>query len=143
MSDSRFFLDTNIVVYAFDKTQPKKGEIAVGLLRRASVGEGAISYQVVQEFFSVAFRRFSTPMTISEAEGALESLLTPLIKVHSSPALFADALRLYGRYSLAWYDSLIVAAALEARCRILYSEDLQAGLRIDNLRIVNPFVSQH
>ena len=59
--------------------------------------------------------------------------------MHSSQALYAEALQLPARYGLAWYDSLIVAAALEARCATLLSEDLHHGLRIGELRVENPF----
>ena len=56
-----------------------------------------------------------------------------------SEKLFQMAIDLWDRYSLAWYYALIVAAALEGRCDVLYSEDLEDGLEIDGLRIVNPF----
>ena len=61
---ARFFLDTNIFVYTFDAHAPAKAKKAGQLIRRAAdTGEGIISYQVVQEFFNVAFRRFPQPLT--------------------------------------------------------------------------------
>jgi predicted nucleic acid-binding protein len=51
-----------------------------------------------------------------------------------------EAMRITGRYRLGWYDSLIVAAAIEGQCAVLYSEDLQHDLRIGSLRIANPFL---
>jgi len=136
----RFFLDTNIFVYAFDLKAAAKQETAGGLIRRAAdTGEGVISYQVVQEFFSVAFRRFSQPMSAAEAEQYLTTVLRPLLAVHSSPAIYFQALRIREEHRISWYDSLIVAAALEGRCETLYSEDFQPGRKIGNLRIENPF----
>ena len=68
MSD-RFFLDTNIFVYSFDRGAPQKADRAAKLIRRAIEGrQGIISYQVVQEFFHVALRRFAEPMSVAEAD---------------------------------------------------------------------------
>ena len=65
----RFFLDTNIFVYSFDTNSPKKAAQSTKLIRRAIETRGGIvSYQVVQEFFNVAFRRFLHPMRVAEAE---------------------------------------------------------------------------
>src|SRR6266403_122988 len=114
MSDS-LFLDTNVPVYSFDPSEPAKSLRAKALIREAlASGKGVVSYQVVQEFLNVALRKFVQPMT----------------------TLFAQALRLSRDFSVSWYDSLIVAAALEARCSILYSEDFQHGQRFSDLRVV-------
>ena len=138
---ARFFLDTNIFVYTFDTKAPAKAKRAARLIRQAAdTGEGVVSYQVVQEFFNVAFRRFSRPMNVSEAEQYLVTVFRPLLAVHSSPTLYVEALRVSGKYRLSWYDSLIVAAALQAQCGMLYSEDLQHGQELEGLRIENPFV---
>ncbi|HEY1679628.1 MAG TPA: PIN domain-containing protein [Candidatus Sulfotelmatobacter sp.] len=136
----RFFLDTNIFVYAFDPHAPAKARKSVALIKQAAdSGSGIVSYQVVQEFFNVAFRRFSPAMTGAEAEEYLGTVFRPLLAVHSSPALYFAAMRIKAQRKLGWYDSLIVAAAVEGGCDILYSEDLQHGSTIDNVRIQNPF----
>jgi predicted nucleic acid-binding protein len=139
MSD-RFFLDTNLFVYTFDVQAPAKARKAAQLIRRAAdSGEGIISYQVVQEFFSVAFRRFAQPMSVAEAEQYLTTVLRPLLAIHSSPAIYFAALRIAEKHRISWFDSLIVAAASEGQCDKLYSEDFQHGLKIEGLRIENPF----
>src|SRR5208283_92178 len=136
----RFFLDTNLFVYTFDAIAPCKAKKAAQLIRRAAdTGEGIISYQVVQEFFSVAFRRFARPLSVAEAEQYLITVLRPLLAVHSSPAIYFEALRIAEKHRISWYDSLIVAAALEGQCDRLYSEDFQHGRKIEDLRIENPF----
>ncbi|MBI1786681.1 MAG: PIN domain-containing protein [Acidobacteria bacterium] len=138
--NGRSFLDTNLFVYSFDKQAAVKSRRAVQLIGEAVASrKGVVSYQVVQEFFNVAFKRFARPMTPTEAEQYLATVFRPLLAVHSSQALIAEALRVTGRYGLAWYDSLIVAAALQAQCSTLYSEDLQHGLQIGPMRIANPF----
>ena len=140
MSD-RFFLDTNIFVYSFDKNAPKKADRAAKLIRRAiEVGQGIVSYQVVQEFFNVALRRFAEPMSAADAEQYLSTTFRPLLAVHSSHGLYSRALQLAREHSLSWYDSLIVASAIEGRCGVLYSEDLQHGQRFGGSRIENPFL---
>ena len=139
--NGRFFLDTNLFVYSFDRDSPEKSSRAARLIRQALTHrKGIVSYQVVQEFFNVALRRFAHPLTPADAEQYFTVVFRPLLSVHSSPALYGEALRLYGRYRLGWYDSLIVAAALQARCTTLYTEDLQHGLQIGELRVENPFV---
>jgi len=137
---ARYFLDTNIFVYAFDEKAPAKAKKAAQLIRRAAdTGEGIVSYQVVQEFFNVALRRFSQPMTTGEAEQYLITVFRPLLAIQSSPSIYVEALRISGKHHLAWYDSLIVAAALDGQCGVLYSEDLQDGREIEGLKISNPF----
>jgi len=136
----RFFLDTNIFVYAFDAAAPAKARKAARLVRDAvDTGKGIVSYQVVQEFFNVALRRFAQPMGVAEAEQYLITVFRPLLAIHSSPALYVEALRIAGKHRLAWYDSIIVASALEGQCDMLYSEDFRHGREINGLRIENPF----
>jgi len=137
----KFFLDTNIFVYAFDVTAPAKARKATKLVRDAvDTGKGIVSYQVVQEFFNVAFRRFAHPMSVAEAEQYLITVFRPLLSIHSSPALYVEALRIVGKHRLAWYDSIIAASALEGKCDTLYSEDFQHGREIEGLRVENPFI---
>ena len=139
MSD-RFFLDTNILIYSFDPQAPAKKRVATKLIRTgAESGKGVVSYQVVQEFLNVALKRFAVPMSISDATEYLGTILRPLWTVQSSEPLFATALRLCHEHRLAWYDALIVSAALETECETLYSEDLQHGRRFEDLQIQNPF----
>lgn len=137
---AKYFIDTNIFVYSLDASVPAKARQARALIRNGlDTGNGIVSYQVVQEFFSVAFRRFAKPMSAFAAEEYLNTTFRPLLAVHSSPALLVSALQFYGQYRFSWYDSLIVAAAHEARCSILYSEDMRHGQRVNNLRIEDPF----
>lgn len=139
--NGRFFLDTNIFVYSFDRTSSGKARIAAKLVRKAiENGKGVISYQVVQEFLNVALRRFAKPMSASEAGQYLTTILRPLWTVQPSAPLLTEGLRLHEEHRLGWYDSLIVAAALESECEILYCEDLRHGRRFGDLQIKNPFL---
>jgi predicted nucleic acid-binding protein len=139
--NDRFFLDTNIFAYAFDPYATKKALRAMRLIRQGlSTHKGVVSYQVVQEFFNLALRKFSQPMTAPEAEQYLATVFRPLLVVQSSQALFSEALRLNGGDRLSWYDSLIVAAARESQCKLLYTEDLRHGQRFGELQVQNPFL---
>jgi predicted nucleic acid-binding protein len=140
MSD-RFFLDTNIFIYSFDKSAPAKSRKAAQLIRDAlTTQKGIISFQVVQEFFNVALRRFSQPMQAADAAQYLNAVFRPLLAVHSSQALYAEALFLHAQSGISWFDSLIVSAAIQARCELLFSEDLQHGQRFGSLQVRNPFL---
>jgi len=140
MSD-RFFLDTNIFAYMFDLTAPSKAQASERLIRMGiRTRKGVISYQVVQEFFSLAFRKFPRIMPAGEAYTYFISPLRPLLKVPFSQALLFQAISLREKHSVPWYDSLILAAAIESECKILYSEDFQHGRKVEGVKIVNPFV---
>jgi predicted nucleic acid-binding protein len=141
MSVDKYFLDTNVLVYAFDLKVPEKAKRADDLIYTAlATGRGIISYQVAQEFVAVARKPFRVSMNSDEIEQYWEKTLRPLLQVHSSPSLFQRALEVCRAAQISWYDALIVAAASQARCTILYSEDLQDGQRFGDLTIRNPFL---
>jgi|SRR5665213_3028404 len=140
MSD-RFFLDTNIFVYSFDRSSPEKMAHAERLIRKALTShKGVVSYQVVQEFFNVALRKFAHPMVAPDAEKYLAAVFRPLLGIQSSIVLFSEALELHSKKGLSWFDSLIVSSAIQADCDVLFTEDLQHGQKFGNLQIVNPFL---
>ena len=135
-----YFLDTNVFVYTFDAANPDKQHKARFLVEEAlGARKGVISYQVVQELLNVATRKFAHPLTPQQAGRYVDTVLEPLCGVFATMALFRKAIDVHGRWQFGFYDSLIVAAALQAGCRTLYSEDLQHGQDIESLTIVNPF----
>lgn len=129
----RVFFDTNILLYAAGD-DPVRSETARSLLRAG----GAISVQVLNEFVAVARRKLRLAWPdISEALSAVRAL--PL---DVRPLTFEQhdlALGLAADHRLNIYDALIVAAALDARCGRLFSEDLQDGRRFGGLTVINPF----
>jgi predicted nucleic acid-binding protein len=139
MSD-RAFLDTNIFAYSFDQTAPDKKRIANTLIKeQLEDGSGVISYQVVQEFINVSYRKFSSPMSLRELERYIEDVLSNLWKVYASQDLIYSAIGIKEQFQYSFFDSLIIAAALEAGCSTLYSEDLQHEQKIYSVQIINPF----
>lgn len=130
---TKAFLDTNVVIYAF--TDDPRSSVAEALLARG----GDMSVQVLNEFTNVARRKLGFDWAqVEEALNAIRILARAVhpvdLETHST------ALALAQRYSFSFYDALIAASALKARCGILHSEDIQDGLVIEgHLRIVNPF----
>jgi predicted nucleic acid-binding protein len=133
------FIDSNVLVYLFDPKDDRRRAIAENLLAQAHLDGAVISFQVVQETLNVLTRKFKPPMTRDDAQAILDEVLAPIWRVQPSPALYARALDIQQRQGFAFYDSLIVAAALEAGCKRLWTEDLQHGQRVGTLRIENPF----
>ena len=137
----RSFLDTNILVYAFDPKAKFKREYAQLTITRALAARDAvISFQVVQEFLSLALRKFPRPMTQPEAQAYLSQVLIPLCEVFPDASLYSSALSIAGETGWTFYDSLIVSSALAAECGTLLTEDLQHGRAIRGMEIRNPFL---
>ena len=137
---ARDFLDTNVFVYQLERLDTRKAAISENLIRRGiEEGTACISFQVVQECLNTALRKAEIPLTEANLRGYLESVLRPLVRVQSSLLLYHSSLEIHARYGFSYYDSLIVAAALEAGCTRLYTEDLQHGQQIQQLTIIDPF----
>ena len=134
------FFDTNVFIYQFDNVNAKKRGVADAMVSAALRDASAcISFQVVQETLRVLTEKLPQPADADAAQTFFVHTLQPLWRVMPSPALYGDALRIKERWKFSFYDALIVAAALEAGCKRLLSEDLQHGQRIEGLRIENPF----
>lgn len=137
MSDLAF-IDTNVLVYAYDSRDPVKRDIARSLIRKLLAGKGAISTQVVQEFCSVALHP-KKPLTGDDIELVFEEVLLVLLQHVPSADFYRRALKLCRYEQLSFYDALIVQAAIDLGCQTLYSEDLQAGRVYGSLSVKNPF----
>lgn len=141
MSD-RFFLDTNLLIYAIDATDPGKQAVAQKWIATAhESGDGIVSYQVVQEWFNVVLRKAAAPLSADEAALIYRELIEPLWRVQSSRELLDTALDLHRRDSISWWDALIVSAAIQGGCDRVLSEDLQHGRKIRGIKILNPFLT--
>lgn len=137
----RDFLDTNVLVYSFDKKQLAKRDLARELIGRAlRDGNAIISIQVVQEFLNVAMHKFVSPFTVEECGAYLAGVLEPLCQVYPDVSLYRKALDVRRASGFSFYDSLIVAAAARGQCSRLLSEDMQEGRVIEGVTITNPFL---
>ncbi|MDA3922089.1 MAG: PIN domain-containing protein [Salinisphaera sp.] len=133
-----FFVDTNVFIYQLEGLDARKQSIADAVVDDA-IGNGCISFQVVQECLNTIVRKAEIPLTSAEAQRYLESVLSPLWFVMPSAGFYRRGIDIQSRYQYGFYDSLIIAAALEAGCKRLLSEDMQHGQRIGRLTIENPF----
>lgn len=137
----RCFLDSNILLYAIDIADVYKQQQAQALqVQLLAQHRAVVSYQVIQEFLNTSLRRFKHLLSAQDALTIADTVLWPMCRVMPSSELLTQALRLHTRYGYSFYDSLILAAAIEARCGRLYSEDLQHGQKIEGVEIINPFL---
>jgi predicted nucleic acid-binding protein len=139
MTTDRFFFDTNILVYAYDSSEPCKQDTAQKLLEEGIREEtGTVSVQVLGEFFNVVTRRIKNLMSPAEAQkliklfGLMNVAQIDLAKVHL-------AIEIHERYQITYWDSLIVAAASQLGCKTIVSEDLNPGQQYNGVLVVNPF----
>ncbi len=133
------FVDTNILVYARDAGEPTKQARAMAVLQVLWESRlGRVSQQVLQEYYVTVTRKLKPGLPKEAARDDISALLAwrPLAP---SGLILSKAWELEDRCGFSWWDSLIVASALENRCTLLLSEDLQDGRQIDGLRIQNPF----
>ena len=135
------FLDSNILVYAYDTHEPKKQKRAQALLKTAIQEESAVlSTQVLGEFFVVATQRIKNPMTVGDAKKIIEVLsILPVAEIDLT--LVMRAIDTKTRYRISYWDSLIVAAAERSGCNTILSEDLNNGQRYNGVRVENPFIN--
>jgi predicted nucleic acid-binding protein len=135
----RRFFDTNVLVYSRDPFEQMKRELSRGLIEEAIADGGfVISTQVLVEFYRTVTRR----KFVGPAEALrLVRHWSEHDAVPSSPELIIRAIQLHQSHSLSVWDGLIVQAALDGRCDMLVTEDLQHGRRFGELEIVNPFLA--
>ncbi len=134
----RSFIDTNVLVYTDDHDSPEKMRRALDFITQAQLGGNAVlSTQVLQEYFVTATRKLGVEASIARRKVELFSRLN-LVRIDLDTIL--GAIDLYRLHRLSFWDALIVRCALDARCSVLYSEDMQHGRRLDGLEFVNPFL---
>jgi predicted nucleic acid-binding protein len=138
MADRDFF-DTNILIYAADRSEPEKRSQARRLLTAAIENEtGVISAQVLGEFFNVATRRIPHPLSAEGAEEVIRKMaVLPVVELDW--VLVLRAVDIHKEYGISYWDSLIIAAAEKAGCGRIISEDLNAGQSYHGIAVVNPF----
>jgi len=132
------FLDTNVVLYAHDTTAGPKYESAKALVARLSRSGGAVSIQVLQEFFVNATQKLPTALSPATAAAVVTDLSS--LSVHRpSPSDVQAAIEIHEGYGLSFWDAMIVRSAAQLGCEILWSEDLNAGQVYEGVEVRNPF----
>jgi predicted nucleic acid-binding protein len=135
------FVDTNVLVYAHDRSETQRQPVAQALVAELWRNRsGALSTQVLQEFYVVATRKYDPPMSRREARQLIDAYSHwQLIQV--DVALILAASQLEERHTLSFWDALIVEAARRAGANRLVTEDLQTGRKLAGVVIDNPFTS--
>jgi len=137
MSD-KCFVDTNILVYAHDRSAGMKYERAKTLIESLwESGGGVLSTQVLQELCINLRRKISKPLPIDEVRQIIRDYSTWEVIINTSESVL-EALDIEARYKTSFWDALIVQAADSAGASVLYSEDLADGQRYGAMRVVNP-----
>ncbi len=131
------FADTNLIIYAGskDSADAEKKEIARRLLASEDLG---LSVQVLQEFIAATAAKKRLGIDESETRATIIALLAfPVAPMTTN--LVIDALGIKARFQISYWDAAIIAAAKELQCKVIYSEDLNAGQFYDGIQVVNPF----
>lgn len=134
MSAADSFFDTNVLLYLLSEDS-EKADRAEALVASG----GIISVQVLNEFASIASRKLA--MRIPEIQEVLSTIRAVCAVVPLDVPTHELGLEVAERQRLSIYDAMIVAAALQSECRVLYTEDLNEGQKIDRLTILNPFAT--
>jgi predicted nucleic acid-binding protein len=140
MTDERWFLDTNVLVYLFDAKTPDKQAIARSLWDRACrEAVPVLSTQVLQEFFATVTKTVKQGVPIPAARQAILEFSAIADIAAISVPLIAAATRRVEVSSFSFWDSLIIESAIDSGAQRLWTEDLQDGETFGELMIVNPF----
>jgi predicted nucleic acid-binding protein len=139
MTDGRVFVDTNIIVYAYDSSAGAKHSRAAEMLKDLwNTGRGIISTQVLQEFFVTTTRKIKKPMAVPIARDIVRDFLKWKTIVVDGEVIL-EAIDIHTDQKYSFWDSVIIASALQGGATTLLSEDLSSSHEIKGLVIHNPF----
>lgn len=139
MPDVRTFLDTNVLIYAYDVSAGQKREIAREVVGRLwESGLGVLSTQVLQEFYVNVTGKIPTPLPKKTARDIVRDLLNWEV-VGSDGAAVLSAIDLRLKYGYSFWDSMIIGSAISGGANLLLTEDLSDGQTVQGVKIVNPF----
>ena len=133
------FLDSNVLVYAYDASAPSKQRVAQELVRKAVAGELIISSQVLAEFATTLHHRLKPPAVPADLILILDAL-APIRIINTDGELVRRAVEAHEQYGVHFYDGMILAAAERGECSRIWSEDLNAGQQYFGVTVTNPFL---
>ena len=137
----KYFVDTNILIYAHDRSAGVKHDRARQIIERLwTTGEGALSTQVLQELCINLRRKLARPLPVDEVRHLIQDYLSWEVVVNT-PQSMLEALEIEVRYKISFWDALLLLAAEHSGATVLYSEDLAAGQRYGAIKVVNPLVA--
>lgn len=137
----KYFVDTNVLVYAFDNSNRDKYNIAINLMKSLwGNRNGTLSIQVLQEFYVIVTKKISNPTSPERAIQIIRGLKA--WDIHK-PVVddIIEAIKIQNRYKISFWDSMIIRSAKARKCDILYSEDLNHLQVYEDIKVVNPFLN--
>lgn len=135
----RDFVDANVLVYAFDSSAARKQRAAQELLERLwESGTGCVSIQVLQEFFVTITKKVPKPLPVDEAKARVREFAAWTVFAPAAEDILT-AIDLHAQAKIGFWDAMVVLAAAESGCDVLWTEDLQDGQLLRGVRIRNPF----
>lgn len=135
----QLFVDTNILVYAYDRSAGNKHVIAVQLIAQCwENGNGCLSIQVLQEFYVNVTRKIASPLDHQTARQIVEDLSYWRLYSPGTPDLL-QAIDFHQNYRLSFWDAMILQSATRLGCKQLLSEDLSHGQNYGDVQVINPF----
>ncbi len=133
----RSFLDTNVLIYSVDQADPAKQERALDIIAlHAKARTGVISTQVLQEFFSAATRKLGIP-ALQARQHLREFRVFDIVQI--TPEIIEEGVDCFILNKISFWDGLIIASAVAAKCVEVISEDLSDGQSIQGVAVTNPF----
>jgi predicted nucleic acid-binding protein len=132
------FLDSNVLIYAYDPKDLRKQGIARELVEKALLGDGVVSVQVLAEFAATLLNKLRPvvpPGAVTEILDAMHAISV----VQPEAGTVRQAVQTYEQYGVQFYDGMIIAAAERAGCKKIWSEDLNAGQEYFGVKVENPF----
>ncbi len=140
MASDKYFVDTNILIYAHDRSMGSKHERARQLVERLwNSGQGVLSTQILQELCVNLRRKVARPPSLEEIRHLVQDYLSWEIVVNT-PESVVQALEIEARYKISFWDALVLQAAEQSGAEVLYSEDLSGGRKYGAIQVVNPLL---
>lgn len=139
----RYLVDTNLLVYAYDRTEPEKQLKAVEILDTLVKSRtGVLSSQILSEFFNVVTRKLPTPLTIEEGHERVSNYLQSWEVVDYTGFIVLEAIRGVKEHHFPFWDSLVWSTAKMNQIPVVLTEDFSNNSTIDGVRFINPFKSK-
>jgi predicted nucleic acid-binding protein len=136
------FVDTNILVYAHDRSSGEKNHKAQDLIRRLwDLRLGCISIQVLQEFYVTVTKKVALPLKPDQAAQVVSNLCYWRVYTPAGRDVLG-AIDLGSRFQISFWDAMLVYTAVQSGCKVIWSEDLNQGQVYDNIQVRNPFLDQ-
>ncbi len=137
---NKTFLDTNIIVYAYDSSARSKHETAKKIMKELwGSGQGIISTQVLQEFYVSVTKKIPKPLDMEIATHIIKDLMYWDVVVNDGEAIL-EAIEIQARHRFSFWDSLVIQAAVKGGAEVLFSENLNSGQIVSSVEIKNPFL---